>query len=247
MPSTYNDRIVFNGHDLSNLVMCRMERPVLPPITVSSQEVGGKHGEHFKRATMKGYDIVVNIWLRSEDRRRVADIRHELAALLWSPEPAPLVLPDDPTHYNLAVLSGETDLGAITSELPETTLLFHVCDPISYGAEHSESLVTGTAKTLVSGGTWPSFPVVTSVLSGGTWKITNQDTSDYVEVNADTFGAELTAGATLVCDMALERVTINGSDAGVEMLSNFFSLFGETSVKVSGATSTTVDWRERCL
>ena len=43
--SINHDRIIFNGHDLSDLVMCRMERPVMQPVEVSSETVGGRHGE----------------------------------------------------------------------------------------------------------------------------------------------------------------------------------------------------------
>lgn len=245
MPSS--DQILFNSHDLSSLVMCRMERSVMPPVKITTKSVPGKHGEHLGNVELEGYDIPVTIWLRSEDRRNVATIRHQLAALLWSKEAAPLVLPDDPDIYHLAIVSGDTDLGAITSDIPKTTITFHVCDPIGYGTAHTDSLVAGTAKALDSGGTWPSYPVVTSVLSGGTWRITNQETSEYVEVNDETFGTELLEDATLVCDMATERVTINGNDAGVELTSLFFTLEGETSLLVTGAKSTTVDWRERWL
>lgn len=244
----YRDHIVFNGHDLSSLVMCRMGRPILPPVNVSTQTVGGRHGEHYRRSRMEGYDIPVDIWLRTEDRRKVAELRHELAALLWTEEPAPLWLPDDPTRYHLAVLSGDTDLGAITSELPTTTLTFHVCDPIAFGDERSEVLVSGTAKTLSAGGTWEAWPIVRSTLSGGTWRITNQTTGQYVEVNADSYGANPAAGASLACDMELERVTINGNTAGVAISSDFFSLSGDATLLVTGARGeTTIDWRERWL
>lgn len=244
----YRDHIVFNGNDLSSLVMCRMGRPIMPPVNVSTQSVGGRHGEYFRRARLEPYDIPVEIWVRSEDRRRVADLRHELAALLWTDEPAPLYLPDDPSRYHLAVLSGETDLGAITSELPTTTINFHVCDPIAYGDERAETLANDTSKTLRTGGTWQALPIVRSTLSGGTWRITNQTTGQYVEVNADSYGANPAAGASLVCDMELERVTINGYTAGVAISSEFFAISGDADVLVTGASGdTTIEWRERWL
>lgn len=245
MPS---DHIIFNGNDLSSLVMCRMGRPIMPPVNVSTQSVGGRHGEHFRRARLEPYDIPVEIWVRSEDRRDVADLRHELAALLWTDEPAPLYLPDDPNRYHLAVVSGETSLGAITKELPYTTINFRVCDPIAFGAERTDTLANNTAKTLRAGGTWQTLPIVRSTLAGGTWRITNQTTGKYVEVNEDSYGAVPAAGASLVCDMEQERLTINGYTAGVAITSEFFAISGDADVLVTGASgNTTIEWRERWL
>ena len=243
----YRDRIIFNGHDLSELVMCRPHRPIMPPTTLSTESVGGRHGEHFRRVSMDGYDVPVEIWIRANDRRSVAELRHELAALLWTDEPAPLHLPDDPTRYYLAIVDGSTDLGQITNELPGCTINFHVCDPIAYGAECSTELASGTEKALYVGGTYEARPVITSTLAGGTWRLENVGTAEFVEVNATTFGASLAAGSTLVCDMATEQLTINGNTAGVTVNSDFFGLLGESVVEVTGADFTEARWLERWL
>lgn len=241
------NQVIFNGNDLSQYCMVRPHRPVMPPVSVASQAVGGRHGEIFKRARIDSYEIPVELWLRSEDREKVADLRHALAALLWTEEPAPLYLPDDPTRYHLAVVSGTTDLGAITDELPGCMVNFKVCDPIAYGAAHSVSLRNNYATEITVGGTWESRPVITTTLSGGTWRITNVTTAEYVEVNAESFGAALSAGGVLACDMEEERVTIGGNTAGVAASSDFFSISGSTKLRVTGSSATTVEWRERWL
>ena len=46
-------------------------------------------------------------------------MRHKLAAALWTDEPAPLYLPDDPTRYLLAIVSGSTDLDEDHGRLPD--------------------------------------------------------------------------------------------------------------------------------
>lgn len=245
--SNNHDRIIFNGHDLSNLVMCRMERPIMPPVEVSRESVGGRHGELFRRARMQGYTVPVTVWLRAKDRRRVADLRHKLAAMLWTDEPAPLYLPDDATRYHLAIVEGDTSLGAITDEIPTTTISFYVCDPIAYGNTRSEELTTGANTSLDAGGTFAATPVVRSTTSGGTWKLLNVTTGAFVEVNADTVGVEIASGAELVCDMANERVTINGSTVGVTVDSDFFTIEGRMALRVTGGTDTTIDWQERWI
>ena len=243
MPS--NDSIIFNGHDLSSLVMCRMQRAIMPPTSLSTVSVGGRHGEHFRRVKMDAYDIPVEIWLRADDRRDVAELRHELAALLWADEPAPLYLPDDPSCYHLAIVNGPTDLGTITDRPNGCTINFHVCDPIGFGETHTAAIATNVDATIAVGGTYETRPVITSVLSGGTWRVTNRTSGEFVEVNASTFGAQLQAGTTLVCDMDLERVTVNGRDSGVTTDSLFFALLGDSTLRVTGARSTEVRWVDR--
>lgn len=245
--SNNHDRIIFNGHDLSNIVMCRMERPIMPPVEVSHETIGGRHGELFRRARMQGYTVPVTVWLRTKDRRKVAEIRHRLAAMLWTDEPAPLYLPDDPTRYHLAIVSGDTGLGEITDELPSTTISFYVCDPIAYGNSRTEGLATGASVSVDAGGTHKAAPVVRSTTSGGTWRIANLTTGEFVEVNATTVGASIAANQALVCDMANERLTVNGQDVGVTTDSDFFFIEGRTELRVTGGKDTTIDWRERWI
>ena len=245
--STNHDRIVFNGHDLSILVMCRMERPIMPPVDISSVSVGGRHGDQFRRARMESYTIPVTVWLRAKDRRRVADIRHRLAAMLWTEEPAPMYLPDDATRYYLAIVEGDTNLGEITDEIPSTTIGFRICDPIAYGNRRTEALATGVERSVDAGGTYRAAPVVRSTTSGGTWRIRNATTNEFVEINADTVGTSIASGQAVVCDMGNERLTLNGNDVGVSVDSDFFTMEGRTSLVVTGGADTTIDWRERWI
>ena len=247
MRSTSRDKIIFNGHDLSGIVMCRVERPIMPPVDIAYEAIGGRHGERFKRARMQGYTIPVTVWIRAKDRRRVADIRHKLAAMLWTDEPKKLFLPDDPSRYQMAIVSGDTNLGEITDELPKATINFYVCDPIYYGTERSEALTAGTAKTIDVGGTHESKPIVRSTTAGGTWKLTNVTTGEFVEINADTVGVAIQSGKAIVCDMEAETLTLNGSYVGVSASSDFFAVEGRTQLLVTGGANTTIDWRERWI
>lgn len=242
-----HDRIIFNGYDLSNIVMCQMERAIMPPVEITRETIGGRHGETFRRARMQGYTIPVTVWLRTKDRRNVAELRHRLAALLMTDEPAPLYLPDDATRYYLAIVDGDTSLGAITDGIPKATINFYVCDPIAYGNPRKETLTNGTAKTVDAGGTYKAAPLVRSTTAGGTWRIENQTTDEFVELTADTVGYTIPSGQAVVCDMEQERITLNGLDTGVTLDSDFFTIEGETVLRVSGGTGTTLDWRERWL
>lgn len=236
-----HDRIRFNGHDLSELVYCKVERPILPPVEASFEEIGGRHGEVFKRARMGGYDLPVTMWLRTESRREVAEARHRLASMLWTDEPAPLFLPDDPTRYLMAIVSGSTDLGEITDDCPQATVTFHIGDPVYYGAKRRQNARAGEL-FLNAGGTRPAHLEVTAVpAAGSSWRLTNVDTGEFVEVR----GA-LTSSSTIRIDMARERATVNQATAAVTIDSDFFAISGRTHLRLSGGTAL-LEWRERWL
>lgn len=232
---------MFNGHDLSALVFCKVNRPVMAPVDAAFQEVGARHGELFHRARLKGYDLPVDMWLRTEHRREVAEARHRLASMLWTDEPAPLYLPDDPTRYLLAIVSGETDLGEITDESPHATVSFHVGDPVYYGRKRIQSVAAGDIY-LDAGGTSPAFlSVKAAPAAGSRLRLSNIDTGEFVEI--DTV---LVAGNTVRIDMAAERATVNQATAAVTIDSDFFSVRGRTHLKLSGG-SAVLEWRERWL
>ena len=154
------DRVLFNGHDLSAFVSCKVRRPIMPPVNVTLESIGGRDGELFKAAHFGGYDLPVDVWLRSDERRDAATVRHALAKMLCTDEPAPLFLPDDPTRFLLAIVSGETDLGEITDKCPFTTITFHVCDPFYYGRKRRVEVSAGTL-TINAGGDRPAHLQIT--------------------------------------------------------------------------------------
>ena len=236
-----SDRLAFNGTDLSKLVYCKVSRPVMAPVDATFESVPGRHGEVFKSACRSGYDLPVEIWLRTEDRREVAEMRHKLAAALWTDEPAPLYLPDDPTRYLLAIVSGSTDLNEITDDCPTTTVTFHVGDPDFYGRKRRMEVSAGDVH-LDAGGNRPSYLKVTAKpAAGSTWRITNVDTGEFVAVDAP-----LTSSSTVRIDMATERATVNDQTAPVTIDSDFFEIDGRCHLRISGGTAI-LEWEERWL
>ena len=236
-----SDRLVFNGTDLSDLVYCKVRRPVMAPVDATFESVPGRHGEMFKSAYRGGYDLPVEIWLRTEDRREVAEMRHRLAAALWTDEPAPLYLPDDPTRYLLAIVSGSTDLDEITDDCPTATVTFHVGDPDFYGRKRRVEASAGDVR-VEAGGNRPSRMKVTAKPSGkSAWRITNVDTGEFVEVDA-----ALDPSSTVRIDMAAERATVNGQNAPVTIDSDFFEIDGRCHLMISDGTAI-LEWEERWL
>lgn len=242
------DSLIFNGHDLSELVMCRFGRQVLPPVSNIVQDIPGKHGALFRNMRYGAITQPVTIWLRSEDRRKTASIRRQLAALLHTDEPAPLYLPDEPEIYYLAIVDGETSLSDIVNdEVPETTINFLIVDPIGYGATETATVASGASSALTIGGTWKTYPVATiRPTSTSAARITNVTTAEFVEINSTTAGASLSTSSDYVFDMEKERVTRNGATVGVTADSDFFSVKNGDIIKAIGC-KITLEWRQRWL
>lgn len=241
MKRAQTDRVVFNGHDLSTLVYCKVNRPIMAPLNPTFEGVPGRHGELFKSAYFGGYDLPVDVWLRSDDRRDVAAVRHALAKALCTDEPAPLVLPDDPSRYLMAIVSGSTDLGEITDDCPYTTVTFHVGDPFFYGNKRRVEVTAGTF-TVQAGGDRPAHLTITAKpASSAAWFIRNVDTGEQVKI-----ASSVSSSSVVRVDMALERATVNSQLAAVTLDSDFFTIDGRTKLQISSG-SAVLEWRERWL
>lgn len=235
------DRLKFNGNDLSALVSCKVNRPIMPPVNAKFESVSGRDGELFKSAYFDGYDLPVDIWLRSDDRRDAATVRHALAQMLYTTEPAPLYLPDDPTRYLLAIVTGDTDLGEITDSSPSTTIKFHVGDPFYYGQKRRADASAGTF-TINAGGDIPTHLRITAKpASSAAWYIQNVDTGEQVKLSSS-----VTSSSTVRVDMAQEHATVNNSLAAVTLDSDFFTVEGRTKLRLSSGTAV-LEWWERWL
>jgi predicted phage tail component-like protein len=236
------DRIVFNGHDLSQYLMCRVHRPIMAPTKPTFEHISGRHGEIFESTYRDGYDLPVEAVLRSEWRREVSEARHRLAEMLWTDEPAPLYLPDEPTLYLMAIVSGDTDLGEITDKCPEATITFHIGDPDYYGQRRSMTISSGGTRVINAGGSRPTRATVTAKPGKCTsWTITDVDTGEYVRLSGS-----FTSATTITLDMEREHATVNGSTAAVDVASDYFDLSGITHLTISSGTAK-IEWVERWL
>ena len=140
----------------------------------------------------------------------------------------------------MAIVSGATDLDEITDDCPQATVTFHIGDPDYYG-QHRRMDMSGAASFAV-GGTLPAAPTVTAkpgVCSS--WRITNTDTAEFVEVVQP-----LTASSVVRMDFDKEHVTVNGSVAQLNIMSDFFSVKDRAHIKISSG-SATLEWEERWL
>lgn len=237
---SFDQRIQFDGNDLSPyLLVTDVKRQVVPKRRITQTQVPGMDGALVSSVELDAIEVTVSGCITRRLMSEVTEARKALAACLMSADPAPLVLPDDPTTYLMALYEGGAELSK-PAYVPDVDLTFLCADPVAYG-QHRSAEVSGTKRVRV-GGSYPARPVVTvKPPKGSQWQITNVGTGEYVRVLASFTGSQ-----TIVLDMGLERCTINGTDHAVDITSDFFSIEGDASLMVSGGTAT-VEWDERWL
>lgn len=234
--------MTFNGFDFSPYLDANPTRPIMPPVEIEADEVPGADGTRFRRAKLGELKIPVSVRLKASAKDDIAELRHMLAAALWSGKPAPLVLGDDPARYHLAVLDGSSDLDRLWNT-GRTELTFRACDPVAYGEAKSASV--NARGTVYVGGTLGAYPVITAKpAQGESYRVTLVDTGEYVEMEAPFDGSQ-----ALVIDCAKQHCTLNGvtADRYVALSSDYFALSaGPNELKTSSGTAE-IEWTERWL
>lgn len=231
---------VFNGIDISRLIIVEnIDRPVLAKHRLDSKQLPGAGYLHVASNGYEAPVIKLSCRLRHPRLHDVADALHELAEALHTEQPCRLILPDDRTRSYMAMYAGG-DTFKTQLYKTEFTLTFQLVDPIAYGAHHKEHYNKHMAA--FTGGTYESRPVIRVKPEAGTayWEVRNMTSGRYVGVHANFSGA-----SDLVIDMQLERVTINGYDAAVDLGSDFFSM--STGDELTATTGYTIEWEERFI
>lgn len=233
------ERFVFNGSDLTSwLHVSQVSRLVLPSRRLNRQEIPGRDGELVAVNGLDALEVEVTCHLKADSIADVSTQRRLLTAALVTDGLAQLILPDEPHLWLMAVYEGGAEVER-NAHKPEVKLTFLVPDPVAYGEERSVH-VSGTA-TVNVGGTRATAPTVTArPPRGSSWRVTNADTGEHVEVQHAFTGSE-----TVVVDMDACRCTVNGTDVPVTLESDFFRVIGGTQhVALSGGTAT-MSWVER--
>lgn len=233
--------ISFNGYDLSPYLKANPTRPILPPMEVTTDEVPGAMGRRFHDVNLGELEIPVKVRLRARAHEDMPMFRRMLAQALFTVEPAPLVLGDDPTRYYMAILSGSTELSSLI-HTGSATLTFLCPDPIAHGATRRCS-VSGT-ESIITGGNWPARPLITAkpgICSSFTIRVPTS--GRHITVNRPFYASD-----ALVIDCKDRRCYINGSptDAHVTLDSDYFQLLGKEIITLSSGTAT-LEWTERWL
>lgn len=241
MHSRQRSSFIFNERDLSPyLLVQNITREVVP-----------KRKIQLNQASLTGYakpygfepmKIKVKCALMEETLHGVADTRRALAETLYTDEPKKLFLLDDVSTYVYALYVG----GCTPTEIvkyPSLILEFLAPDPIAYGM-HCKKRITAQEHVFYTGGTYQTRPIIRCTPNQtGYIRFKNKATGEHIGVHANFNGA-----SELIIDCALERVTINGSDAQIDLDSDFFALnSGDILQKDSDINSYELEWDERYI
>ena len=205
----------FNGVDFSDyFVVEGVERSLMPGINNTYSKTKHMHTEVMPTV------IAVRIRLIENDDMSLVELKREVAGLLYTDEPAKLVLYDDPTRYDMAKLDGSTDFSKLWTS-GSATLKFVNAEGLSY-SDSARSLPIGTVYV---GGTRPTSPIFTVTFASihvGDFVLTNTTTGKNVTITGQPFSN----GAVLVIDCQKQLVTLNGNPImpKVTLDSDFFML-----------------------
>lgn len=239
-------RLIFNGHDLSELFDVGEPEITILDATPDLREVPGRDGSVFAGSRLGVSVVSFQIAVSGEAAAR----RNALSTLgLWLAvdEPKPLVLPDTPDWYYMAIPNDGLALKrAIGAEV--STVSFTLVDPIAYGREVSITVPSSGSVTFRVDGTYKAKPTITAsaaVRSGTSlvWGLL-LDNGDHLRV---TTGSSSSRAITLDC--ANRVCTLAGAVVLPTLTSDWFELEPgvHTIQNDQGSGSCTVKYRERWM
>lgn len=241
MHSRQRSAFIFNSRDLSPyLLVQNVTREIIPKRKIQLGQCGLKgYAKPYGFDPMK---IKVQCVLMEETARGVTDARRSLAGALYTDTPKKLFLLDDTATYVRALYIGGCAPSGIV-KYPSVILEFLAPDPIAYGM-HCKKRITAQEHVFFTGGTYQTRPTIKCTPhQTGYVRFRNKATDEHIGIHANFDGI-----SELVIDCALERVTINGHDAQVDLDSDFFALnTGDILQKDGDVDSYRLEWDERYI
>ena len=235
--------LLFNGHDFESLFI--VGEPSISILNYQSKTVesDSKNGSAVIGKTWGNSTVAFTLVVEGSASER-RDKLSTLGAWLDVDEPKPLVLPDTPDRYYMAVPDGSLDLNrAIGAEYAQITFL--VNEPDSYGKMRTVTVPSGGSVTFIVGGTAKTYPRITAnavrSASSQVWGI-KLDESDYVHIATGAAAAR-----AVVIDCEKRTATISGSVTIPTLDSDWLELKpGEHTLRMDNGTgAATVTFIER--
>lgn len=233
--------IIFAGHDFSPSTTAEILEPAqaVKPVTLATP---GRAGLLITGGTVQPRKIVVRLFLDAGYKAgatSLSALRHGLYAWIAAPLGGELVLPSDPElTYRDAVCTGVANWDSLFED-GSCELEFTCYDPIAYGNEN-----TTVDTSFEVSGTWNTWLVVDcTAVASSLVSVEETYSGRFVTVRRDFSGGE-----HVHMDFERERVTVNGSDAAIDLDldSDFFALEpGWVELSFSGCSDHTVTFRER--
>lgn len=237
--------ILYDGHDLESVMVVGDPEITWHTFSPETVDVPGRDGTVVRDVTLGPASVSMAVAVEGEASER----RHRLSILgswLRVDSARPLVLPDTPDRYYLAVPDGALDMRrAIRGELSRLT--FRITEPAAYGKRQNVTVPSGGTAQVVVGGTYPTGMkiegAVTRNSSSNVWGI-RLDEGDFIHIDT---GSNSSRAISIDTDSRVAKVS--GSVALPTLDSDWlhFDVGKHTLRNDQGAGSVTVSWVERWL
>lgn len=211
--------MIYDGFDFKHLLVVEnVKRPPLAEIVKDTVTVPGKDGEVVRSVKLGPKTIDVDVRMlapvpgRKNQRFELSRKRKEIDTHLFRRYPCRLVLDDDESIYEMALLDGASDFENL-SYTQATTLSWYCPSPASYGRKRSKSSQGGTMRLNLDGN-YQSTPLITIKSSGNC----------IVYVDDEPFEIEGDAVGEVVIDSQSKRVTCNGRTVARSIMSDWIEL-----------------------
>lgn len=227
--------MIFNDITFDSLLKVEnIRRSMMPPREVKKVKRPTYIGDRLSRVEMPGTTIEVDVRMYTDNIRSTRDRVRQVAALLNTTAPVKLILRDQPLLYNMAILSGETEMDRLlTSE--ETTLSFYCADPFAYPLIN-KTISIGATTTVINNGAeaMPGIFTITADKSTTFLRLNHYELGEYIYVKHN-----FVSGDIIVIDLEKESVYKNGLSImeDVYLESDFFRLpKGESTLNLNNGT-----------
>ena len=153
----------FNGIDFSTKVKLNdgISGRGLMTSAVNSINIPRRAGSVYGGKKYEERTITVPFTIAGTDGNDLRDKLEELAMLLHTDKPAPLIFSDEPDRTYFAVALGANDDTDVTYRHSQGTITFLCNDPIKYGDEVTSTFTDG-ATVINNGGSLPTRPIITA-------------------------------------------------------------------------------------
>lgn len=178
----------FNGHDLESIAICGDPQISIFNFQPEFKDMKSRNGSLFVGTKLGASTVEFTVCVTGSASERRAKLS-TLGLWLMVDEPKPLILPETPDRYYLAVPNGAMDMQR-GYDGEYTQLTFTLADPLAYSiASRSVTSVNGVATINVLGNTPSPFTLANvegQLITGGVvdpgsstvfWGITNGDDS----------------------------------------------------------------------
>ena len=173
----------------------------------------------------------------SNDEER-AEVQSKVAQWLFTRQFTKLELSDEPGLYYMAKVLDDSDLDPEYFQA-EFEIVF-TCQPLKFGAEHDETLFTGTEGTLLNPGTYDS---------PGLFTIKPTTSATLLEFSVDdtliSYDGDISSGDVITINSKSLELRVNG-DLMIMEVSGYFPIIkpGESKIITNVISTVSAKWQE---